>query len=294
MMDSERALVPGSSGGLPAHIERRTRIANRVLGELERRDTEAFFRRHPEFFRLVVSRYYPLNEELIGRYADYWDWSWSGLSGNAALPWSEALIDRYAKHWNWRSLCSNEALPWSEAFFDRYAKRWDWEGGLSWSTALPWSEALIDRYAKRWDWRGLSQNAALPWSEALIDRYAERLGRWGLSQSEALLLEAFIDDLPPSSPLNEAFFNGHIKHWGWGSLKDNMASPWNETLKPDRHDKRWHWGFLSRNLALPWSEALIDRYAERWGWTYLSSNTALPWSEGPHRPLRQTLGTGEA
>ena len=54
MTSSERALVPGTSGGLSAHIERRTRIANRVLGELERRDTEAFFRRHPEFFRLVV------------------------------------------------------------------------------------------------------------------------------------------------------------------------------------------------------------------------------------------------
>ena len=66
-MNSKRALVPGSSGGLPAHIERRTSIANRVLGELERQDTEAFFRRHPEFFRLVVSRYYPLDEALIER-----------------------------------------------------------------------------------------------------------------------------------------------------------------------------------------------------------------------------------
>ena len=40
MTDSEQVLVPGPSGGLPTHIERRTRIANRVLGELERRDTE--------------------------------------------------------------------------------------------------------------------------------------------------------------------------------------------------------------------------------------------------------------
>lgn len=74
MTNSERALVPGSSNGLPAHIEQRTRIANRVLGELERRDTEAFFRRHPEFFRLVVSQYYLLDEKLLGRYADRWSW----------------------------------------------------------------------------------------------------------------------------------------------------------------------------------------------------------------------------
>ena len=37
MTSSERALVPGASGGLPAHIEQRTRIANQVLGELVRR-----------------------------------------------------------------------------------------------------------------------------------------------------------------------------------------------------------------------------------------------------------------
>lgn len=95
MMDSERALVPGSSSGLPAHIERRTRIANRVLGELERQEAEAFFRRHPEFFRLVVTRHYPLNEEMIGRYADLWDWKWTGLSGNESLHWSEDFIEHF-------------------------------------------------------------------------------------------------------------------------------------------------------------------------------------------------------
>ena len=66
----DRALVPGSAH-LPAVIEQRTRIINRVMGELTSRDTEAFFRRHPEFFRLVVSRYYPLSEEMIERYADF-------------------------------------------------------------------------------------------------------------------------------------------------------------------------------------------------------------------------------
>ena len=149
MTNSERALVPGSSGGLPAHIERRTRIANRVLGELERRDTEAFFRRHPEFFRLVVSQYYPLDEALIDRHAERWNW-WC-LRQNTALPWSESLIDRHAEHWEWGWLSHNTALPWSEALIDRYADRWDW-GWLSENRALPWSEALIDRYAERWDW----------------------------------------------------------------------------------------------------------------------------------------------
>ena len=107
-MTTHQALVPGSSGGLPAYIEQRTRIANRVLGELERRDTEAFFRRQPEFFRLVVSRYYPLDEELIGRYADLWDWD--RLSQNEVLPWSNILIERFENRWNWRWGLSGNCL----------------------------------------------------------------------------------------------------------------------------------------------------------------------------------------
>jgi hypothetical protein len=79
MTNETQALVPGRSS-LPAAIERRTQIANRLLGELARRDTEGFFRRHPEFFRLVASRYYPLDEALLDRYADRWKWGWPGLS----------------------------------------------------------------------------------------------------------------------------------------------------------------------------------------------------------------------
>ena len=109
--NNDRALVPGSAH-LPAVIEKRTRIVNRVMGELTSRDTEAFFRRHPGFFRLVVSRYYPLSAELIGRYEDLWDWE--GLSGNEALLWNEALIGRFADHWNLYRLHQNMSLPWSE------------------------------------------------------------------------------------------------------------------------------------------------------------------------------------
>jgi hypothetical protein len=142
MTNETRALVPGPTS-LPAAIERRTQIVNRLLGELTRRDTEGFFRRHLEFFRLVASRHYPLDEALLDRYADRWDWE-----GDEGLSW-------------------NEALPWSAALIDRYADRWDW-GWLSENAALPWSAALIECYADRWEWERLSENAAFPWSEALM------------------------------------------------------------------------------------------------------------------------------
>lgn len=126
-------------------MKRRPGMVNRLPGELTRQDTEAFFRRHPEFFRLVVSRYYPLNEDLSGRFADVWDWH--RLTWNKGLPWSEALIERYTERWE----CEEEWEEWSEELnIERYADRWDWEE-LSRNEGLPWSEPLIGRYADRWD-----------------------------------------------------------------------------------------------------------------------------------------------
>ncbi len=288
MTNSERALVPVASSDLPTHIERRTRIANRVLGELERRDTEAFFRRHPEFFRLVVSQYYPLDEALIDRHAERWDWG--RLSENAVLPWTEAFIDRYAERWWWDLLSVNKALPWSEVFIDRYTERWDWKH-LSWSESLTWRPALIDRYAERWNWKALSENTTLPWNEVLLDRYAERWWWKAMLRVNKALPwgEAFIIHYAerwswkalswnPGLPWSEAFIDRYAERWNWGTLSWNAALPWSKAFF-DRYAERWNWGTLSWNPGLPWSEAFIDRYAERWNWGALSENPGLPWSE---------------
>ena len=260
---NDRALVPGSAH-LPAVIEQRTRIINRVMGELTSRDTEAFFRRHPEFFRLVVSRYYPLSEELIGRFEDWW--AWEGLSSNKGLPWTEVFIGRFAEHWDWEGLSRNKELPWSEALIDHCVDLWDWEG-LSRNKELPWNEALIERYVDRWDWKGLSRNKELPWSEALIERYADRWDweGWGLSRNHGL-------------PWNEALIERYVDRWNWEGLSWNKELPWNEALI-GRYVDRWDWEGLSWNEGLPWSEALIERYVDRWNWEGLSWNEGLPWNE---------------
>ena len=151
------ALVPGSSY-LPAVIEQRTRIVNRVMGELTSRDTEAFFRRHPEFFRLVVSRYYPLREELIGRYENLWDWSL--LSCNRNLLWNEDIIARFEDWWDWKVLSGNEALPWTENLIVKYQSSWNWgikyngaaDAGLSLNKSLPWSKEFLDKFQNKLDW----------------------------------------------------------------------------------------------------------------------------------------------
>jgi hypothetical protein len=142
-------------------------------------------------------------------------WNWKGLSCNKSLPWSEALIERYADQWDWEMLSKNNSLPWSEELIERYKDKWKWGmHGLSSNNSLPWSESFIERYKDKWHWRnyGLSSNQSLPWSESFIERYADKWdwGRLGLSSNKSL-------------PWNEAFIQGFANKWGWTLLASNKG-----------------------------------------------------------------------
>ena len=52
------------------------------------------------------------------------------------LEWNEEVIDRYAGFWDWGELALNLDLPWTPEFIRRYADKWNWSA-LSQNTQLP-------------------------------------------------------------------------------------------------------------------------------------------------------------
>ncbi len=52
------------------------------------------------------------------------------------LEWNEEVIDRYAGFWDWGELALNLNLPWTPEFIRRYADKWNWSA-LSQNTQLP-------------------------------------------------------------------------------------------------------------------------------------------------------------
>jgi len=299
------ALVPAPERAMVKATDRLLAVASAVNDEAERERLKALLRRHPDCLGVGLSRRYPLDTNLIARFAERW--TWRELSSSVVLPWSLDLIERFADRWDWDVLSDNAALPWGLDLIERFANQWDWgsdfysslfmnDAGLSVNTGLPWSLELIERYADRWHWGafGLSHNTALPWSLDLIERFGDRWhwGSGGLSVNPGLpwsleLIEHYADrwnwrnglstntDLPWSLELIERFAD----RWDWENLSENTALPWSLDLI-ERFADRWDWKEgLSRNTALPWSTVLIERFADRWDWKEgLSRNTALPWS----------------
>nr|WP_314899161.1 hypothetical protein [uncultured Deefgea sp.] len=271
---------------LPTALTRRCDIVASTLATVEQQEIMQFFRDFPELFYYCVQRHYPLTEEQVTRYPDFWDWSllsknrdlmrsydlveqhagklnlgW--LSWNGLLPWSGDLIERYAGQWDWRALSWNGELPWSDDLIERYVCQWDWRA-LSRNGALPWSDDLIERYVCQWDWRALSGNEALPWSVDLLGRYVDRWD-WGyLSRNTAL---------PWSSDLVECY----ALRWNWEELSFNHALPWSIEMI-EHFSAQWDWENLSLNHSLLWSCELLERFADQWDWITISFNRAAPWT----------------
>jgi hypothetical protein len=242
MTNETQALVPGPAS-LPAAIERRTQITNRLLGELTYRDTEGFFRRHLEFFRLVVSRYYPLDEELIERFKDFWDWK--ELSKNSELPWSDDLLVKYSNRWN-RVSDSGQIMFWPIAYLGgsiKNKKTDNLSNELTWSEKLDRTIKILndledDNNCEDHDWEELSRDEELIWSETLLEQFKD--------------------------------------YWDWDILSSNKGLPWDKSIIKKFIDL-WNWDELSINEALPWSQELINKYENKWNWNLFSQNKSLPW-----------------
>lgn len=230
---------------------------------------------------------HPLDEELVCKFADAWEWN--ALSDSRSVCWSVSLIKRFQERWEWHSLSRNETLPWSAELIATFTERWDW-CALSGNAGIPWTSELIAAYADQWDWEEVSGNTALPFEEALLQRFVDRWEWYVLSENVAIR---------PTPTLIARF----RAHWDWRSLSNNGAlhmsdelfelfeDQWDWDQLTAREDITWSvawidryaarvcWPWLSAREDLPWTVALIERFKDRWDWQSLAANAGLPWTK---------------
>ncbi|MBA6292835.1 hypothetical protein H4J58_13255 [Colwellia sp. MB3u-70] len=260
---------------------------------------------HPEIMVALISKYYPLEGDVIENYTEQLGWNnWPGyedtrkaeeeecyrecgdippemwrienadclltpdlLSSNTSLPWSESFIERFSDKWDWRWLSKNTSLPWSESLIERFKDKWDWSR-LSLNTALPWSESFVERYAEKWHWMWLSSNTALPWSESFILRYA---GKW--HWFSVVTYEDFENG--GVEPAGGYILTNEAIYWS-ESLLEQIVSPFEyiyESDSPSLDDD-----FFERDY--PWLGSFLERNYFNHICISLFSNTLLPCSEG--------------
>lgn len=227
---TDRALVTMS--------ERSLAVTAGLQEDAERKKFKAFLRRHPSFLIHGLSRFYPLDIDLLEQYAD--EWIWCYLSNNPALPWSPKIIRKILDRCDYESLPETPKQLWTPGFIDSLAKNGHGDK-LQYIESIPWTSENFEQYIIRddLDWWQKSQNQNTPWDTQLIQKF--------------------------------------LNKWDWRELSDNFSLPWSISLI-EQFSQNWDFSSLSTNPALPWSLALIERFSNFWDWKGLSENPGLPWS----------------
>lgn len=121
MMTDNKNLVIRSEQHLMVQVEAantRLAISSQLTQDVERRRfVEVLKGIGKEEAVNFLSKNAFLNEELIERFEDKWDYN-DSLPKNEAIPWSIELISKYKNKWGWDLFSSNKSLPWSIELFD--------------------------------------------------------------------------------------------------------------------------------------------------------------------------------
>lgn len=218
---------------------------------------------HPREFINGFSLYFPIDEDLLSRYEDFWNWKL--LSKNTAIAWSEGMLERFEDRWNWgyNGLSSNKSLPWSAALLEKFGARWSWYH-LGWQPKVVNDASMLRLCFMHWtEWHQKNLFSVYAFMPAVKDTAHE----WAASSFESW------------PALN------------WSLLSHFEGFPWTETFI-DKHAARFDWKAMSGNKGLPWSSALIHRYLDRWDWRALSYCEAIPWTTTLLREFSERIHWG--
>ena len=107
MPNSKKDLIIGSSRHLSIQVETaniQLSIASQLSLNIEQKRFVGVLKNiDKEVAVTFISRNLYLDEALIEKYEDHWNWG--ELSENKALPWSLALIEQFKDQWVWGGIC---------------------------------------------------------------------------------------------------------------------------------------------------------------------------------------------
>ena len=259
-------------------------------------------KKNPKLFVDLVSRYYPLNEEIIDLNQELFEWGY--ISKNSNIKWNHDMLLKYNTFVDFdfklsyylKQFSSLETIKILEKDFDNtFNDEWL---SLSCSDKLDWTIELLNEFKDKWNWFGLSNNKSIPWSSNLIESFEEKWDwdmlsgykDWG--QAKNWIYYRSLNEISWNNEIIDKFKN----RWNWRTLScngdyynlnsmnhANKSSPFDlfpwSTELIENYKEKWDWRLLSHNPKLPWSEELIDNYINKWDWNKMCENVGIPWSK---------------
>lgn len=265
-MEENNKLIPIANNSLVQKATISLAITNKLVAENYRKKIYQVFEENPMFFIQIISKYYPLNDQLLSKFNSYW--IWEEVQKNEYIEWNNELIDKHQGNINYFSMyytkienkniipkritynkenfiikkskiLNNNNINWSYNFIEAYYNFWDWSE-LSNNKKINWTVEIIEKYIDKWNWENLSKNETLCWSETFINNFKNK--------------------------------------WNWNNLSSNTGILWNEKLI-SRYKNLLNFNNLSYNSSVEWNESLLKNFTELFNCMGLSKNKNFPWTK---------------
>ena len=210
--------------------------------------------------------------ENIEKGISYGIWTWKAISGNTAINWDIATLERYKNLLDWKEISKNPSINWN---FD-----------------------LIDVFKNYLDWRAVKANKLLVWSDELVDKYATYIFSSGIMDPKEISFPYFESHKLFGKDKYDFYFQNNKNLHFSEYLIDKYADMWNfESLSyigamsyreqnrderilftdylVDKYANRWNFKELSKSLNLRITTKIIEKYIDKWDWEYLVRNVAV-------------------
>lgn len=220
----------------------------------------SFFEKHLLYMLEIISAYYPINEDLLKKYED--KWNWDKISDNKHINWNEALLEKYYDKLLWQNLSRGDNHNGNQ--FKQNAPIVNHRNHEYSQIQQIYTLELLKKYEDDWNWDELCRNEYFAPSEKIIIEFQNSWNWYFLSLNQNI-------------HWNLALLKKFEYHWDWSELSNNPSLPWSSELL-ERFKDRWSWYSLSSCRHLKWSVSLIRKFEDYWDWHSLTQNPALPWS----------------
>ncbi len=259
-------------------VARQIMFAEKLLIQSNDYTITRFLLNHIELFISVLSKYYPLNRDLINKYGQFLKWDYWGISHNENIEWTLDLIKSFSDKLVWSELRDNVSIVWSLELINMFPGEFRKLGS---EKHIPWSKELITDCKEFISWGNLCENETVPWTDELLEQFKDNINWHQISLNQTILW-------------TEELLEKYKNQLDWIGISKNENIKWTEELL-EKYKSQLDWAGISMNEKINWTEEIIERYKNKLNWDYdwrsdsqygdsmlissgLNTNKKLPWS----------------
>lgn len=232
-------------------------ISDKLVFDQKVKLIEEIFQSNPKILINYISQYYPLDEEMLDSFGEYWNWGF--IRSNSQISWNPRLIGKFASKWDWS--WQYVGWEWDDQIIDLYKDRIDWESvsGGSKFFQKEWSEQILEKYKSVLKWETLSGNHFLPWSISFVERFIDLLDWDVLSSYRSVFFESRSIAYNETYDDTEKILEKFIHKWNWNVLSGNHQLNWNDSIL-NKFMTYWNWEKIGDFVIVYWSDDLYNKF----------------------------------